>query len=92
MKRLIHLPVRTDLYAQTDAQLARIRNSSMGILLADEPTADLDDENTHRILKLLRKCADDGLGVLLVTHESEAEAYADRILHMESGVLKEYEK
>ena len=61
------------------------------ILLADEPTGDLDDENTHAVLSLLRAAADEGAAVLLVTHEREAAAYADRIYRMEKGVLRPME-
>lgn len=61
------------------------------ILLADEPTADLDDENTRNVLELLRQCADEGKAVLLVTHEPEAAAYANRVYRMNEGVLSERE-
>lgn len=56
------------------------------ILLADEPTGDLDDETTQTVLSLLRKTADEGTAVLLVTHEREASAYADKIYRMNDGV------
>lgn len=58
------------------------------ILLADEPTGDLDDENTQRVLQLLRQYADDGAAVLLVTHEGAAAAYADEMYEMSAGVLR----
>lgn len=67
--------------------IARALIMQPGVLLADEPTADLDDENTRMVLRLLRQCADDGLGVLLVTHEAEAAAYADQVLHMDAGLV-----
>ena len=57
------------------------------VLLADEPTSNLDDENTHAVLRLLRQYADEGAAVLLVTHEREAAEYADRVLCMSNGVL-----
>ena len=57
------------------------------VLLADEPTSNLDDENTHAVLRLLRQCADEGAAVLLVTHEREAAEYADCVLYMSDGVL-----
>lgn len=58
------------------------------IILADEPTGDLDDENARAVLSLLRQEADAGAAVLLVTHEREAAAWADRLFHMENGVLR----
>lgn len=57
------------------------------VLLADEPTSNLDDENTYAVLRLMRQCADKGAAVLLVTHEREAAEYADRVLRMSDGVL-----
>ena len=69
--------------------IARALIKKPGILLADEPTGDLDDENTHTVLRLLRQAADEGTAVLLVTHEREAAAYADRLFRMDSGVLTE---
>ena len=67
--------------------IARALIMQPGVLFADEPTADLDDENTKEVLQLLRNCADEGMAVLLVTHETEAAAYADRVLEMKEGVL-----
>lgn len=67
--------------------IARALIMEPGILLADEPTGDLDDENTRAVLSLLRACADGGMAVLLVTHEREAESYADSVYHMDAGVL-----
>ena len=60
-----------------------------GILLADEPTSNLDNENTQAVLKLLRDTADSGAAVLLVTHERDAAAYADKVWRMSDGVLSE---
>ena len=67
--------------------VARALIMDPGIVLADEPTADLDDENTKTVLSLLRRCADEGRAVLLVTHEREAAAYADELYRMNNGVL-----
>ena len=67
--------------------IARALVRDPGIILADEPTGDLDDENTRIVLSLLRSLADEGKAVLLVTHETEAAAYADVIYRMEKGQL-----
>ena len=58
------------------------------IIFADEPTDDLDDENTKAVLALLQKIARGGKSVLLVTHESMAEQYADIIYRMDAGRLE----
>lgn len=57
------------------------------VVFADEPTDDLDDENTRAVLELLRSVADDGTSVLLVTHEASAEAFADVVYRMDAGTL-----
>ena len=67
--------------------VARALLKNPGIVLADEPTGDLDSENTRTVLRLLRQCADEGAAVLLVTHEREAAEYADRVCRMEDGIL-----
>lgn len=68
--------------------IARALLMRPGILLADEPTAGLDAENTLAVLSLLRKAADDGAAVLLVTHENEAAQFADQVLSMDGGKLE----
>ena len=69
--------------------VARALAGDPEIILADEPTGDLDDENTAAVLALLRKFAvEDGRTVLLVTHDSEALPWGDRVYRMESGVLR----
>ena len=72
--------------------IARAMLMKPGIILADEPTAGLDDENVIAVLELLRGAADDGAAVLLVTHEDEAAQYADRVLTMEGGKLSKKER
>lgn len=68
--------------------IARALMCEPAILLADEPTGDLDDENTTVVLRTLRDCADSGVSVLIVTHERAAESYADCVLRMDAGVCR----
>lgn len=68
--------------------IARALVMQPGILLADEPTGDLDEENTQSVLRLLRETTDAGTAVLLVTHESEARNYADTCYTMTVGKLE----
>ncbi len=67
--------------------IARAMLMKPGILLADEPTAGLDSENIIGVLSLLRSAADNGAGVLLVTHETEAGQFADEVYVMDGGKL-----
>ena len=59
------------------------------LVLADEPTGNLDGESGAAVLALLRRVADDGRAVVLVTHERDAAAVADRVLHLRAGRLTE---
>ena len=67
--------------------IARALAGTPQILLLDEPTGDLDAENTQRVLELVRETADAGTAVLLVTHEREAASYADVCYTMAEGRL-----
>ena len=68
--------------------IARALAGTPQILLLDEPTGDLDAENTQRVLELVRETADAGTAVLLVTHEREAASYADVCYTMAEGRLE----
>lgn len=68
--------------------IARALMNKPSVLFADEPTGDLDDENTALVLSLLRDTARNGTAVLMVTHEGEAENYADIVMRMDGGSLK----
>ena len=59
------------------------------VIFADEPTGDLDDENTAAVFGFLQNAAKEGAAVLVVTHESLAADYADSVLAMTAGKLKE---
>lgn len=71
--------------------VARALAGDPGVILADEPTGDLDDENTSLVLSALRQAADQGKAVFLVTHESAALPFADRAFRMDGGALTEME-
>lgn len=69
--------------------IARALQQGTDVLLADEPTGDLDDENTHRALKVLQSAARAGRAVLIVSHDPVAGQYADRVLRMDGGRLEQ---
>ncbi len=58
------------------------------IILADEPTSNLDPENSHKIMQMLRDISEAGTTVVLSTHELEYLSYVDTVYKMEHGVLK----
>ena len=66
---------------------ARALINSPSVIIADEPTNDLDEENSAIVLKLLKEQAQSGAAVIIVTHDSTAFEYADRVFHMDGGRL-----
>jgi ABC-type lipoprotein export system ATPase subunit len=67
--------------------IARALVNDPDVLLADEPTGNLDAEAGAEVLRLLRAGADEGRAVVLVTHEASATAMADRVLRLADGRL-----
>ena len=67
--------------------VARALVNEPSLLLAGEPTGNLDEESGAAVLALLREVAASGKGVLLVTHQEDAIGIADRLLHLRGGRL-----
>jgi ABC-type lipoprotein export system ATPase subunit len=67
--------------------IARALVNDPALLLADEPTGNLDAEAAAEVLRLLRAGAEEGRAVVMVTHEAAATAIADRTLRLEHGKL-----
>jgi ABC-type lipoprotein export system ATPase subunit len=68
--------------------IARALVNDAPLLLADEPTGNLDAESGHNVLTLLRELAAGERSVVLVTHDAEAAQIADRVLALEDGRLR----
>ena len=68
--------------------IARTLTANPEVILADEPTGDLDSDNTAVVLTAFQQAARAGKTVLVVSHETDAEAYADRIYHMNHGSME----
>ncbi|MES2896315.1 MAG: ABC transporter ATP-binding protein [Pseudomonadota bacterium] len=68
--------------------IARALAKEPRLLFADEPTSALDGENGQIVIKLLQRAAKEhGAAVICVTHDPRLEAYADRIIHIEDGLI-----
>ena len=66
--------------------IARALVNEPRLILADEPTGNLDQRNAHEILELLRQQATGERAVVMVTHDHElAERYADEIVSLSTG-------
>ena len=70
---------------QQRAAVARALVTSPRLLLADEPTGNLDSASKRGVMELLRGAADEGRTVLVVTHDPEVASYADRVLRVRDG-------
>jgi len=84
--RLNHKPSELSGGEQQRVAIARALVNRPAILLADEPTGNLDSANSDAVLALLRDLNDRlGQTVLMITHNPEAAAYGHRIVHMRDG-------
>jgi macrolide transport system ATP-binding/permease protein len=78
---------------QQRVAIARALINKPSVLLADEPTGNLDTKTSHEIMKTLVKLnREQGVTVIVVTHETDIAAYADRILTMRDGLIISDEK
>lgn len=74
---------------QQRVAIARAIINRPAALLADEPTGNLDYENGQKIMDLLHRLHEDGLTIVMVTHDLALAKQADRIIHMEDGRPKQ---
>jgi len=87
-KRLHHRPSELSGGEQQRVALARALINKPAIVLADEPTGNLDSKNSKIVLGMLRQTNRDlGQTVLMITHNPGAASYADRIIHMRDGQI-----
>ncbi|MFW5748938.1 MAG: ABC transporter ATP-binding protein [Chloroflexota bacterium] len=84
-QRVDHFPHELSGGEQQRVAIARALATGNSVLLADEPTGELDFNTGVQILKLLKSQADDGRTVLVVTHNREIARTADRVVELSSG-------
>ena len=83
-----HTPAELSGGQQQRVAIARAIVTEPAVLLADEPTGNLDTQRSREIMDLLwRLNVDHGITVLMVTHEADMAAYAKRIVHFVDGVV-----
>lgn len=71
--------------------IARALVMDPSIILADEPTGNLDTKRSHEFMELMKKINEKGATILLITHEASVAAYASRTLHIIDGRIEREE-
>jgi putative ABC transport system ATP-binding protein len=88
--RLEHRPEQLSMGERQRVAIARALVAEPRLLLADEPTGNLDSARTREILSLLREvCHERGIPGLLVTHDAEAASFVDRTITLRDGRITE---
>ena len=86
--RLHHRPAQLSGGEQQRVAIARALINKPRVLLADEPTGNLDSKNSDAVLGILRDLNRNlGQTILMITHNPEAAAYGHRVLHMRDGLI-----
>jgi putative ABC transport system ATP-binding protein len=88
-ERADHTPSRLSGGQQQRVAIARALVSQPQVLLADEPTGNLDSRTSTEIMGLFQKLNEEGITIVMVTHELDIAHYAKRIIVMRDGVVRE---
>ena len=86
-QRLEHMPNELSGGQKQRVAIARALANEPPILLADEPTGNLDSASTIEIMELFTQLNREGVTVIIVTHEDDVAAFTDRVLWFEDGQL-----
>lgn len=69
------------------AAIARAIVLKPALIMADEPTGNLDSKSSHEIMQLFRELNEAGTTIILITHEADIATYARRIIHFSDGII-----
>jgi putative ABC transport system ATP-binding protein len=86
--RMTHKPNELSGGQRQRVAVARALVNHPSIILADEPTGNLDSKTSHEIMKLFQDIHDAGNTIIIVTHEEDIAAFAHRIIRMRDGVVE----
>jgi putative ABC transport system ATP-binding protein len=87
LDRAQHLPNELSGGQQQRVAVARALVTDPAILLADEPTGNLDTESSLEIMRLLRDLNQQGRTIVLISHEADIAAFAQRVVRLRDGVI-----
>jgi putative ABC transport system ATP-binding protein len=87
LERAKHLPSELSGGQQQRVAIARALVTDPAILLADEPTGNLDTESSLEIMKLLRDLNEQGRTIVLITHEADIASFAQRVVRLRDGIV-----
>lgn len=85
--RMHHGPSQLSGGQQQRVAIARALVGSPSVILADEPTGNLDSKTSIEIMQFFRSLVDEGLTLVLVTHEPDIATWADRVVEMKDGLI-----
>lgn len=85
--RFDHYPAQMSGGEQQRVAIARALVTRPAILLADEPTGNLDTRTSLEVMRILQELNDDGLTILLVTHEPDIALYTKRLISFRDGLI-----
>lgn len=74
---------------QQRISIMRALSNNPRILLADEPTGNLDSENSKKVMEILNHLNKKGMTIIMVTHDLSLAEYGSRIIHIEDGKIVE---
>ena len=85
--RLKHRPNEISGGQKQRVAIARALVNHPSIILADEPTGNLDSKTGRDIMEIIKKLHDSGNTIILVTHEPEIAQYSQRVIHLKDGLI-----